>query len=175
MSSQNRSPALAVETITIQNALAGDACLVFRMGSSPAAMEDFTEAVEARFADCNLTLQTSSTAAGRATTSEVHVALDRLDPSRVTVRSGLQVPTGWSTTGDLPLFSIHFVSSENAEVISVKTERIEVDKPPQSETHNVSELNIRVKSQESAAKIAAAFQRAIALCGGTRKSTEPSK
>jgi len=165
-SSQSHSPALALETTMIQNALAGDACFVFQMGSSEQALESFTEAVEARFSECNFRLEGSATARGTATLGDFSVALSKLDPSRVTVSEGLKIPAGWVTVGDIPRFSIRLVTSTGEKLIDAKTERIESDQSPQVERHKTSELNIRVRDEKSAAKIADAFRRAIMLCGG---------
>jgi len=144
----------------------GDACMVFQMGSSEQTLESFTEAVEARFSECNLRLESSSTSRGSATLGDFRVSIAQLDPARVTIGAGLQVPAGWVTVGGLPLFSIRLVTAKEAKLIDVKTERIESEKPHQSETHKASELNIRAKSEEAAAKLAAAFRRAITLCSG---------
>jgi hypothetical protein len=99
-SGQSRSPALAVQTTLIENAMAGDACMVFQMGSSKQTLESFTEAVEARFSECNLRLESSSTSRGTATLREFRISIAQLDASRVTIGAGLQVPVGWITVGD---------------------------------------------------------------------------
>src|SRR5262245_9441146 len=143
-SRQSHSAALAVQTTLIENSVAGDACMVFQMGGSPQALESFTEAVEARFSECDLKLESSSTSRGSATLGQFRVSIATLDPARVTISTGLQVPAGWVTVGDLPLFSVRLVTATGEKLIEVKTERMESNKPAQSETHRASELNIRV-------------------------------
>lgn len=172
MPSQAHSPALALETTTIQNRLAGDACLSYRMGESRQAMQSYTQGAEARFSECLMTLETSSTGPQSGTTASFRVSLSQLDPGRITVAAGLSVPTKWTTVGDLPLFSIRLVTTKQQKIIEVETETIEGGAPKQ-ETHRASELEIRVKSMESATRLADAFRRAIMLCiGANNKSGE---
>jgi hypothetical protein len=163
MSSQAHSPALALETATIQNRLAGDACLSYRIGESQQKMRSYTLAAEARFSECRMTLETSSTSEGMGTTSSFRVSLNQLDPLRIQVRDGLRVPPNAITVGDLPLFAVRLMTEKDRKQIEVALETIEGG-VTKHEMHNASELDIRVKSKEAATRLADAFRRAVTLC-----------
>jgi hypothetical protein len=168
MSSQGHSPALALETTIIQNRLAGDACLSYRIGPSREAMQSYTQAAEARFSECLMTLETSSTGAGMGTTSSFRVSLGQLDPVRIRVRDGLTVAPNSITVGDLPLFSIALVTTKDQKLVEVELETIEGG-TTKHESHKASELDIRVKSMEAATRLAEAFRRAITLCAASQR------
>jgi hypothetical protein len=159
MPGQAHSAALAVETTTIQNRLAGDACLSYRIGES----RQITLAAEARFFECRMTLEASSASEGMGTTSSFHVSLNQLDPARVQVLDGLRPPPNAITVGDLPLFLIRLMTVRDRKLIEVTLETIEGG-VTEHELHNASELDIPVKSKEAATRLADAFRRAITLC-----------
>jgi hypothetical protein len=166
MFGQAHSPALTLETSTIQNRLAGDACLSYRIGESLQTMQSYTLGAEARFSECLMMLDTSSTGPEKGTTSSFRVSLSQFDAARTTVRDGLQVIPNSSTAGDLPLFSIRLVTTKQQKLIEVETETIEGGGTTH-ETHKASELDILVKSKEAATQLADAFRRAITLCAAS--------
>jgi hypothetical protein len=168
MASQAHSPALALETTTIQNRLAGDACLSYRIGQSRQAMQSYTQSVEARFSDCLMILETSSTGPENGTTSSFRVSLNQLDPAQITVGDGLAVAPQWITVGDLPLFSVRLATPKQQKLIEVETETIERART-MHETNKASEIDIRVKNKEAATRLAGAFRRAITLCAAGRQ------
>ena len=147
----------------IQNRLAGDACLSYRIGESQQRMQSYTQGAEARFSECLMTLETSSTGPGTAATARFRVSLNQLDPERIAVATGLTVPVTSITVGDLPLFSIQLVTTKKQKLIEVETETID-GAATTRDTHKASELDIRVKSMEAATSMADAFRRAITLC-----------
>src|SRR5262249_50664528 len=153
MSGQGHSPELALETTMIQNRLAGDACLSYRIGESRETMQAFTQGTEARFSDCLMTLETSLTEAATATTGRFRFSLSQLDPQRIAVGAGLKVAPNAITVGDLPLFSIRLVTTKQQKLIEVETETIS-GAATTHENHKASELDIRVKSMEAAARLA---------------------
>ena len=154
---------MALETTIIQNRLAGDSCLSYRIGQTQQTMQSYTVAAEARFSECLMTLETSSTSLGMGTTSSFRVSLGQLDPARIRIRENLRVAPNTITVGDLPLFSIWLVTTKDQKVIEVELETIEGG-ATKHEMHKASELDIRVKSMEAAARLAGAFRRAITLC-----------
>jgi hypothetical protein len=161
---QTVPPSLVAITVSIENSMAGDACFVFQTGASKDKLETFTEAAEARFSGCEMTLRTSNTTGPVAQTAVFRVNLAALDPQRITIAEGMTIPAGSTVIGEIPLKSLRLATAGGAKVIDVETERIEVDKPTVSETHKASELTVRLKSIESAEKFADAFSRAIRLC-----------
>jgi hypothetical protein len=160
---QGHSPALAVETALIQNRLAGDACLSYRIGQSQQTMQSYTLAAEARFSECEMTLETSSTSAAMGTTSSFRVLLSQLDPARIRVTDGLKVAPNSITIGDLPLFSIRLVTTRDQKAIEAVRETIQ-NGSTKRELQQASGLDIPVKSMEAATRLADAFRRAISLC-----------
>ena len=153
----------------IQNRLAGDACLSYRIGQSQQAMQSYTLAAEARFSECEMTLETSSTSATMGTTSSFRVLLSQLDPARIRVRDGLKVLPNWIMVGDLPLFSIRLVTTKDQKIIEAVLETIQGG-ATKHEMQKASELDIPVKSMEAATRLADAFRRAITLCAAGTKN-----
>jgi hypothetical protein len=171
MSRQAHSPALTLETTTIQNRLAGDACLSYRIGESLQTIQSYTLGAEARFSECLMMMETSSTGPVKVTTSSFRVSLSQFDAARTTVRDGLQMTPNSFTAGDLPLFSIRLVTTKQQKLIEVETETIEGGATTH-ETHKASELDILVKGKEAATQLADAFRRAITLCArGARNNS----
>ena len=161
--SQTGTQSLAETTQWLQWNVGGISCAAFSMGKSQADLKQYLEGTEATFADCQMTLDTSTTIDGEGDMGSYRVHLGKLDPSRIMITEGVKVPAGWVTQGEVPQAGIRLITVGEEKVIDATTQRQDAD-PGQASNFKTAEINIRIRNGESAGPMLEAFSRAITMC-----------
>jgi hypothetical protein len=163
--SQSSSSTLSEITESIKTNLSGNACLSFTMGRSQRELEHYVEGTEAIFSECEMRLVTSLSDNNSGTIGDYKVHLGKLDPARIAMIDGVQVPSGWLMSGTSPQAGIRLITAADEKVIEAVGESFGAGESKPT-SYKTSEITIRMRDKESAAKLAEAFSRAVALCGG---------
>jgi hypothetical protein len=147
----------------LQKNLGGAACAVFEMGATKAELQQVTEGTEVLFSGCDMTLSTSTTVGSQGDVRTIHVPLGKLDPARVTLTAGVQVPAGWITVGEVPSHTMRLVAASDNKIIDVTMEQFGTNAGKPSD-YKTSEINIHIRDKDTADKLVTALSRAITFC-----------
>lgn len=143
--------------------LGGAACVVFQMGPSREELKPVTENTEVRFADCDMTLETATTIGPRSELRTFHVALGKLPADAVSLLDGFRLPAGWIAAGEAPSYTMRLSERSGEGSFEGTLEQFGVE-GAQPSVFKTAEIDILLRHQDTAEKLAAALTRAIALC-----------
>jgi hypothetical protein len=146
--------------------LGGAACIVYKAGPSPQRLEQVEENTEVQFDGCRMLLQRATIDGEHSQVQTFDVRLAGLDARAVTVHEWSALPPEWATVGDLPTHTITLTVPDGQAPVESQVETFTGLKPTTVQTRTV---DILVRHQESAQRIAQALRLAVESCRASRR------